>query len=74
MALKVDKNNKENNSSLVHRFTRSVLQSGIIKEARKRRFRKRPLSDTAKKRSALKRENKKAEYQKLAKMGKDVRR
>ncbi len=71
MALKVTKKDRENNSSLVHRFTRSVIQSGIIREARKRRFRLRPLSDTAKKRSALKREEKKVEYEKLAKMGKE---
>ncbi len=70
MPLEVNRKEKENNSSLVHRFTRSVMQSGIIKEARKRRFRQRPLSDMAKKRNALKRERKKAEYEKLFKMGK----
>ncbi len=70
MPLEVNRKEKENNSSLVHRFTRSVMQSGIIKEARKRRFRERPFSDMAKKKKALKREAKKAEYEKLAKMGK----
>lgn len=74
MPLEVNRREKENNSSLVHRFTRSVMQSGIIREARRRRFRQRPLSDTAKKRNALKREAKKAEYEKLAKMGKEIRR
>ena len=70
MPLEVNRKEKENNSSLVHRFTRSVMQSGIIKEARNRRFRERPLSDMAKQKKALKREAKKAEYEKLAKMGK----
>jgi ribosomal protein S21 len=69
MALEVTKKEKENNSSIVHRFTRSVIQSGIIKEARKRRFRSRPLSDTAKKRLALKKVRVKAEYDKKWKMG-----
>lgn len=69
MALEVTRKEKENNMNLVHRFTRSVIQSGIIKEARKRRFRSRPLSDAAKKKSALKRVRAKAEYNKKWKMG-----
>ena len=69
MPLEIHRKDKENNSSIVHRFTRSVMQSGIIKEARSRRFRQRPLSDTAKKRAALKKERTKAEYEKKRKMG-----
>ncbi len=70
MSLQVNRKERENNNSLVHRFTRSVMQSGIIKEARRRRFKVRSLSDSAKKRSALKRERAKAEYERLDKMGK----
>ncbi len=70
MPLEVTRKEKENNSSLVHRFTRSVMQSGIIKEARRRRFRVRPLSDAAKKRSALKKEENRVKHEKVAKMGK----
>ncbi len=69
MALEVKRKEKENNSSLVHRFTRSVIQSGIIREARSRRFRVRPLSKNAKKRAALRREQAKAEYEKKVRMG-----
>ncbi len=69
MALEVKRKEKENNSSIVHRFTRSVIQSGIIKEARSRRFRVRPLSDNAKKRIALRKVRAKAEYERKLKAG-----
>ncbi len=69
MALEVKRKEKENNSSLVHRFTRSVIQSGIIREARSRRFFVRPLSKMAKKRSALRKVRAKAEYDRKWKMG-----
>ena len=69
MPLEVKKKEKENNTSLVHRFTRSVIQSGIIKEARSRRFRVRPLSKNAKKRMAIRKERAKVEYEKKWKMG-----
>ncbi len=69
MPLQVKRDEKENNSSIVHRFTRAVIQSGIIKESRSRRFYERPLSDSAKKRAALKRIRAKEEYQRKWKMG-----
>ncbi len=69
MPLQVTRKEKENNSSIVHRFTRSVIQSGIIKEVRSRRFFKRPLSNTAKKRAALKRIRTSEEYKRKWKMG-----
>jgi hypothetical protein len=44
---------------LVHRFTKTVRQSGLLLEARKKQFRKRAKSDLSKKNSALRRvENK----------------
>lgn len=69
MPLEVQRKEKENNSSIVHRFTRSVIQSGIIKEARSRRFRQRPLSKNAKKRLALRKIRLKEEYQRKWKKG-----
>ncbi len=69
MALEVKRKEKENNSSLVHRFTRSVMQSGIIREARSRRFRIRPISKNAKKKNALRKVRAKAEYERKLKMG-----
>ncbi len=69
MALEVQKKDRENNNSLVHRFTRSVIQSGIIKEARSRRFRIRPLSKNARKKAALRKVRAKVEYDKKLRMG-----
>jgi len=69
MPLEVKRKEKENNSSLVHRFTRSVIQSGIIREARKRRFHQRPISENAKKRLALRRLQLQEEYRKKWKRG-----
>ena len=69
MALEVEKKDKENNSSLVHRFTRSVIQSGIIREARSRRFFTRSVSKNARKKDALRKVRAKAEYEKKVKLG-----
>ena len=69
MALEVKRKEKENNNSIVHRFTRSVIQSGIIKEARSRKFRLRPLSKMAKKRIALRKVRAKTEYERKVKQG-----
>jgi len=69
MALEVRRKEKENNSSIVHRFTRSVIQSGIIKEARSRRFYTREISENAKKKAALRKVRAKEEYNKKWRMG-----
>lgn len=69
MALEVKRKEKENNNNLVHRFTRSVIQSGIIREARSRRFFQRPLSNNAKKKEALRKIRAKEEYAKKVKSG-----
>ncbi len=69
MALEVKRKEKENNNSLVHRFTRSVIQSGIIREARSRRFFQRALSDNAKKKEALRKIRAKEEYERKVKSG-----
>lgn len=55
MVLEVKKKEKESPQSLVHRFTKTVRQSGVLLEVRGKQFRKRAKSDLAKKRSALKR-------------------
>ncbi len=69
MALEVKRREKENNNSIVHRFTRAVIQSGIIREARSRRFRERPLSKTAKKKAALRKIRAREEYDRKWRMG-----
>ena len=70
MSLKVKKQEKETTQSLVRRFQKAVQQSGVLIRARKSRFKLRTVSDTAKKRAALRRDQLKKEYAKLRKLGK----
>jgi hypothetical protein len=70
MAVEVRKKERENSQNLVHRFTKTVRQSGILLEVRGRQFQKRAKSALAKKRSALRRVQVKAEKILAAKMAK----
>lgn len=69
MPLKVEKQGKESSQSVVRRFTLKLRKSGILYEARRRRFKVKPKSGQLKKRSALRREQKKIEYFQARKMG-----
>ena len=55
MALEVKKKEKESSKSLVHRFTKTVRQSGVLLQVRSKQFKKRTKSELANKRSALRR-------------------
>jgi len=70
MPLEVKKQGRETSQSLVRRFTKRVKQSGILLQARKSRFWERPKSRQLKKKSALRKEQLRKEYEKLEKMGK----
>jgi hypothetical protein len=70
MPVRAKKRVRESTQSLIQRFSKRVKKSGVLLEARKRMFRKRKKSRQLKKRSALRREQKKAEYLKLKKLGK----
>jgi len=70
MALEVKKSERETPQGLIRRFTKRVQQSGILLRARKSRFHRRSKSKQMKKRTALRREKLKAEYEKLKKLGK----
>lgn len=61
MPIQVTKKEKETSQNLVHRFTKTVRQSGVLLQIRKGQFYKRAKSDLAKKRSALRRVTRKAE-------------
>lgn len=61
MAFQVHKKEKENPQSLVHRFTKTVRQSGVLLELRGKQFSRRAKSTLAKKRSALRRVELKAQ-------------
>lgn len=60
----------ESAASLVSRFTKRVKQSGILKEVRSRRFKARPINRNKRRVYALKREEKKQEFEALRKLGK----
>ena len=71
MPLEVKKqSNRETSQSLIRRFSQKIKKSGILLEARKRRFKVKAKSNQLKKRSALRREKKKKEYDELKKLGK----
>jgi len=70
MAIQVTKKDKETSQNLAHRFTKVVRQSGVLLEIRKGRFFSRTKSHLAKKRSALKRVQTKADRAIAEKMAK----
>lgn len=70
MVLEVRKKDKETSQNLAHRFTKTVRQSGVLLQVRKKQFHKRAKSALAKKRSALRRVEIKAQKIKEAKMSK----
>ena len=69
MPLEVEKQERESTQGLIRRFSKAIKRSGILKEARKRRFFCRPLSDKSKKEAALRKIRAKKEYEKKDKLG-----
>ena len=69
MPLTVRKKDNEPVASFLYRATRKVQQSGVLLEARKRRFRKASPSKTARQRSRLGRLRMQEEIQKFLKQG-----
>ena len=67
--MQVRKKDGENIGSLLYRFSKKVQQSGILKEAKKRRFKHRPQSRLKRKFAALYSVQKQAEVEKSKKMG-----
>lgn len=68
--VQVEKQNNENNTSLIRRFTKRVQGSGMLPRAKSLRFRSRPVSVAKRKQQTLKRLEKKKEREKLIKLGK----
>lgn len=67
--IEVKKREGESPAALVYRFTKKVKRSGVLKEAKKRVFRDRPLNKRKVKESALNRERKRQEIERLRKSG-----
>ncbi|MBI2592735.1 MAG: 30S ribosomal protein S21 [Candidatus Colwellbacteria bacterium] len=59
----------ESPNSLIYRFSKKMQQSGILKEAKRRRFVKRNPSRAKVRASAMRRVRKTIEVEKLRKMG-----
>ncbi|MEK9180351.1 MAG: hypothetical protein AAB897_02985 [Patescibacteria group bacterium] len=69
MPLEVKKREGESPSALLFRFTKKVKRSGVLREGRARRFRGRGISRIKRRVSALHREEKKKEIERMKKLG-----
>ncbi len=70
MPLEIKKQGRESSQTLVRRFGIRIRKSGILRRARKIRYKQRPKSHGAQKKAALRKEELKKEYKKLKKLGK----
>lgn len=70
--IQVVKNPNENNASILRRFSRRVQESGIIRKVKGDRYNERKESRLKIKKSALKRMMRRAEIEKLKKLGKPI--
>lgn len=68
--VEVKKNGNENNMNLLRRFGRKVIEAGIIKKVKSKRYNERAQSKVKTKLATLKRINRKKAQAKLEKMGK----
>lgn len=67
--MEIRKKEKESVAGLLYRFNLKMKQSGILREAKKRRFHQRPVNRRKKRISAIYREAKKKEMEKARKLG-----
>lgn len=67
--MEVRKKENESTNSLIYRFIKRVQQTGVLREAKKRRFHSRTQNRLKRKLSALHRETKKKEMELARKMG-----
>ena len=69
MAFEIRKQERENNQTLIRRFTKRLRESGILKTAKKSAFRTRENSKQVQRRTTLRRLEKRVEYEKAKKLG-----
>lgn len=67
--INLKKKDGESTNSLVYRFTKKVMRSGVLREAKKRRYNERPINRNKRRASALHREKKRKEIEKARRMG-----
>lgn len=68
-SVEVRKRGGESASALLYRFSKKVRQSGVIKEFRKRKFRDRIHGKRQRRLSAIHRDTKKSEVERMKKLG-----
>ncbi|MCL5012241.1 MAG: 30S ribosomal protein S21 [Patescibacteria group bacterium] len=68
--IEIKRKEGESPNAFLYRFTKKMQQSGILKEAKKRRSYARPANKNGKRASAMYRSNKKVEIEKQRKLGK----
>jgi hypothetical protein len=70
--IEVSKTGNENNGTLLKRFTKKMQEAGVLPRVRSIRYNERELSYFKIKKARLKSISKKAEIEKLIKLGKQV--
>lgn len=65
----VEKNQNENNTSVIRRFTKRVQESGVLRRVRGIRYHERSKSDYVKKKNTLKVIGKREKMEELVKLG-----
>jgi len=70
MAIEITRQERDTNQALIRRFSKRLKSSGVLRKARASKYRGRPKSQQMKKRAALRKIEKRKEYEKLAKLGK----
>jgi ribosomal protein S21 len=70
IVIEVKKNTNENNATLLRRFSRKVMDSGIIMSVKKKRYNERETSKLSLKEMKLRRLTRHKEVEKLKKLGK----
>lgn len=68
--IEIKRKEGESANSFIYRFTKKIQQAGILKEAKNRRFYKRPSNKTGKRASAAYRAAKQKEMERQRKLGK----
>lgn len=67
--MEIKRREGEPTNTFLYRFGKRVRQSGILREVKKRRFKKRPVSKHKKRLSAIHRFKKQKEMEKMKKLG-----
>jgi hypothetical protein len=69
MTFEIQRQERENNQSLIRRFTRRLRDSGILMTAKKSVFHKREKSGPMQHKATLRKLEKRAEFEKAVKLG-----